>query len=102
MYIYRLARIRLLGRFTTCLAQTTTASRLLFALGWHFMPQECDFFFEIFEYKSFKILYLGQMRIKLINLYKIDIYSSKCIQTHFIQLPHGPPPCISEKLASSA
>ena len=26
-----LARIRLLGRFTTCLAQTTTASRLLFA-----------------------------------------------------------------------
>ena len=39
-----LARIRLLGRFTTCLAQTTTASRLLFALGWHFMPQECDFF----------------------------------------------------------
>ena len=43
-YIYILARIRLLGRFTTCLAQTTTASRLLFALGWHFMPQECEFF----------------------------------------------------------
>ena len=29
--VYILARIRLLGRFTTCLAQTTTASRLLFA-----------------------------------------------------------------------
>ena len=27
--------LRLLGRFTTCLAQTTTASRLLFALGRH-------------------------------------------------------------------
>ena len=39
-----LARIRLLGRFTTCLVQTTTASRLLFALGWHFMPREYDFF----------------------------------------------------------
>ena len=41
--LYILSRIRLLGRFTTCLAQTTTASRLLFALGWHFMPRECDF-----------------------------------------------------------
>ena len=40
MYIY--STLRLLGRFTTCLAQTTTASRLLFALGWHFMPQECE------------------------------------------------------------
>ena len=41
IYIYsKLARIRLLGRFTTCLAQTTTASRLLFALGWQFMPRE--------------------------------------------------------------
>ena len=33
IYIYILARIRLLGRFTTCFAQTTTSSRLLFALG---------------------------------------------------------------------
>ena len=39
-----LARIRLLGRFTMCLAQTTTAWQLLFALGWHFIPRECDFF----------------------------------------------------------
>ena len=38
VYIYILARIRLLGRFTTCLAQTKTASRLLFAIGWNFMP----------------------------------------------------------------
>ena len=45
--------IRLLGRFTTWLEQTTTALRLLFALGWHFMPQECDFFLEIFEFKKF-------------------------------------------------
>ena len=54
VYIYLLARIRLLGRFTTCLAQTTTASRLLFALGWHFMPRECDFFW---KFSSLKILY---------------------------------------------
>ena len=53
-FLIVLARTRLLGRFTTCLAQTTTASRLLFALGWHFMPRECEFFFEIFEFKIFK------------------------------------------------
>ena len=47
--LHILARKRLLGRFTTFLAQTTTASRLLFALGWHFMPRENDFFFEILE-----------------------------------------------------
>ena len=46
-----LARIRLLGRFTTCIAQTTTASRLLFALGWHFISREWDFL-EIFEFKN--------------------------------------------------
>ena len=33
VHIKILARIRLLGRFTAYLAQTTTASRLLFALG---------------------------------------------------------------------
>ena len=33
--------LRLLGRFT-CLAQTTIASRLLFALGRHFIPRECE------------------------------------------------------------
>ena len=48
-----LARIRLLGRFTTCLVQTKNASRLLFAIGWHFMPRECEFFLEIFEFKIF-------------------------------------------------
>ena len=37
----------LAGRFTTCLAQTTTASRLLFALGRHFMLRECEFFWKI-------------------------------------------------------
>ena len=30
-----------------------TASRLLFALGWHLMPQKCYFFREIFELKIF-------------------------------------------------
>ena len=53
----QLARIRLLGRFTTCLAQTTTAWRLLFALVWHFMPQECDFFLKFSSLNFFKILY---------------------------------------------
>ena len=50
-----LARIRLLGHFTTCLAQTTTAKRLLFALGWHVMPRECDFFgnFRFVNFKNF-------------------------------------------------
>ena len=33
--------LRLLGRFTTCLAQTTTALRLLFASTWHFVPHKC-------------------------------------------------------------
>ena len=46
VYIYILARIRLLGRFTTCLAQTTTASLLLFALSLHFMHRECDIFWK--------------------------------------------------------
>ena len=32
IYIYT-STLRLLGRFTTCFAQTTTASRLLFALN---------------------------------------------------------------------
>ena len=35
------------------LKQTTTAKRLLFALGWHFMPHVCEFFLEIFEFKNF-------------------------------------------------
>ena len=43
-----LARIRLLSRFTTCLAQTATASRLLFAIGWHFMHRECELFLKKF------------------------------------------------------
>ena len=42
--IYILARIRLLGRFTTYLAQTTTALRLLFALGWHSCIGNANFF----------------------------------------------------------
>ena len=46
-----LARIRLLGRFTTYFAQTTTASRLLFALGWHFIPRECNFFWKFSSLK---------------------------------------------------
>ena len=33
IHIYIYSTLRLLGRFTTCLAQTTTASRLLFALN---------------------------------------------------------------------
>ena len=41
--------LRLLGYITTCLAQTTTASRLLFASTWHFVPQEC----EIFDFNFF-------------------------------------------------
>ena len=31
--------LRLIGRFTTCLAQTTSASRLLFASNWHLCPK---------------------------------------------------------------
>ena len=38
--------------FTTCLVQTTTALRLLFPLGWHFMPRECDFFIWNFWVKN--------------------------------------------------
>ncbi len=34
--------LRLLGRFTTCLAQTTTASRLLFDSTRHFVPREFE------------------------------------------------------------
>ena len=48
----QLVRIRLLGRFTTCLAQTTNELRLLLALGWHLMPRECDFFW---KFSSLKI-----------------------------------------------
>ena len=40
--LLRTSTLRLLGRFTTCLAQTTTALRLLFALGRHFIPRECE------------------------------------------------------------
>ena len=29
-----------------------TAWRLLFALGWHFIARECDFFLEIFEFEN--------------------------------------------------
>ena len=55
--MYILARIRLLGRFTTCVAQTTTALRLLFALGWHFKPHECEFFWKFSSLKFWKKLY---------------------------------------------
>ena len=41
--------LRLLGRFTTYLAQTTTASRLLFALGSAFYPSGMREKLEIFE-----------------------------------------------------
>ena len=37
-----ISALRLLGRFTTCLAETTTAKRLLFALTRHFVPLECE------------------------------------------------------------
>ena len=33
---------RLLGHFTTCLAQTTTPKLLLFASTRHFVPRECE------------------------------------------------------------
>ena len=33
-----------------------TASRLLFALGWHLIPQESDFFWEIFKFKKFSFV----------------------------------------------
>ena len=33
---------RLLGRFTTCLAQTTTAKRLLFVSTRDFVPRKCE------------------------------------------------------------
>ena len=34
--------LRLIGRFTTCLAQTTTALRLLFASTRHFVSRQCE------------------------------------------------------------
>ena len=38
--IFITSALCLLGRFTTCFAQTTTALRLLFALTRHFVPQK--------------------------------------------------------------
>ena len=40
--LIKTSTLRLLGRFTTRLAQTTTGSRLLFALGRHFIARECE------------------------------------------------------------
>ena len=34
------SELRLLGRFTMCVAQTTTASRMLFGVIRHFVPQK--------------------------------------------------------------
>ena len=55
LYYHRLiytSTLRLLGRFTTCLAQTTTASRLLFALnGTSCLKNEI--LLEIFDFKTF-------------------------------------------------
>ena len=52
IYIYTSA-LRLLDRLTTCLAQITTASRLLFASTQHFVPQNAgkseNFRFVIFS-----------------------------------------------------
>ena len=46
VYIHN-STLRMLGRFTPCLAQRTTAWRLLFALNRHFVPLEyaknCEF-----------------------------------------------------------
>ena len=44
--------LRLLGRFTTCIAQTTTASRLFFALNGTSCLRN-EFFLEIFDLKTF-------------------------------------------------
>ena len=44
--------LRLLGRFTTCIAQTTTASRLFFALNGNSCLRN-EFFLEIFDFKTF-------------------------------------------------
>ena len=44
--------LRLLGRFTTCIAQTTTASRLFFALNGTSCLRN-EFFLEIFNFKTF-------------------------------------------------
>ena len=51
IYIYT-STLRLLGRFTTCIAQTTTASRLFFALnGTSCLRNEKNL--EIFDFKTF-------------------------------------------------
>ena len=54
-YIFTLARAPLARRFTMCLAQTTKASRLWFALGRHFMPREREknWKFSIFRFLKF-------------------------------------------------
>ena len=45
IYIYiHTSALTLLGRFSTRLAQTTTALWLLYALNRHFVPRECEFF----------------------------------------------------------
>ena len=44
--------LRLLGRFTTCIAQTTTASRLFFALNGTSCLRN-EFFLKIFDFKTF-------------------------------------------------
>ena len=59
IYIYTIktqlkytSTLRLLGRFTTCIAQTTTASRLFFALnGTSCLRNEKNL--EIFDFKTF-------------------------------------------------
>ena len=43
---------RLIGGFTTFLAQITTASRLLFASIWHVVPRECE---KIWQFSDFLI-----------------------------------------------
>ena len=45
------SELRLLGRLTLCLAKTTTASRLLFALTWHFVPRKCKKKLEIIDFE---------------------------------------------------
>ena len=48
----RLKYIYILGRFTTCIAQTTTASRLFFALNGTSCLRN-EIFLEIFDFKTF-------------------------------------------------
>ena len=51
-FLINTSTLRLLGRFTTCIAQTTTASRLFFALNGTSCLRN-EFFLEIFDFKTF-------------------------------------------------